>query len=573
MKKKQLLIFVMLVCINNLFAQNIDSLYDSGKEYLKQQQFSQAYSIIDRIFEIDKDSPIGYNLLGHYFNDRANIDSAMFCYTKANELDSTYSAPYYNLGNCYSRYGDYPSALYMYKKAVKFSEGDTDALLLTGFTYGVLEEPDSAFYYYQLALEADSTNADVYYYRCHLYSNYYQYENALSDVEQAITIDSTNANYHSKYGSLLLDIGEYASSISAFEKSMEIDSTSSETRLNLAVAYLNNGEYEQAWQNISYLYNLYPDREDVILLACQNFYYWGNIEKCFEFAKIGLELFPDSEQFNNMMGLAYFYNLDYENAEIHFENAISKNPQSIESHQNFVSVKLLKNTSPEVLIKGNNVIFKEIFSARINELDEWVADKKHKYYYKTLFEKYNKNYADLSYDEYFMFYYGYTTHKTYSPYSINLELKELNIDNLLDQNKYAEVITTCTTYLQKNPTSIQAIFYIALCGYNTADYTLFREYYFKYKAFISAIRATGAGTDYINANIVTSTADEYIIANYLGYNVAGQALQENYGHSFDVLNLENETGNQTTFYFNIDKPFNFLNTTFSDKKWWQFWKE
>jgi len=61
------------------------------------------------------------------------------------------------------------------------------------------------------------------------------------------------------------------------------------------------------------------------------------------------------------------------------------------------------------------------------------------------------------------------------------------------------------------------------------------------------------------AFVVISTDEEYALFNYLGLRPTDQALIKDKGHSYDKMTaLDPKTNQSVVYYFNIDKPFNWL---------------
>jgi hypothetical protein len=59
--------------------------------------------------------------------------------------------------------------------------------------------------------------------------------------------------------------------------------------------------------------------------------------------------------------------------------------------------------------------------------------------------------------------------------------------------------------------------------------------------------------------VVISTDEEYVLLNFLGLGPTGQSLITQNNHSFDRMTALNPKTNETVVYFfNIDKPFNWL---------------
>jgi len=61
------------------------------------------------------------------------------------------------------------------------------------------------------------------------------------------------------------------------------------------------------------------------------------------------------------------------------------------------------------------------------------------------------------------------------------------------------------------------------------------------------------------AFVVISTDEEYALFSALGLRVTAQALINEKGHNYDKMTAVDPKTNETLiYYFNIDKPFNWL---------------
>ena len=82
---------------------------------------------------------------------------------------------------------------------------------------------------------------------------------------------------------------------------------------------------------------------------------------------------------------------------------------------------------------------------------------------------------------------------------------------------------------------------------------------FVWEGLLNSIRNSGDGKTTDTAFVVISTDEEYVLFSWLGLRPTGQALVNEKGHSYDKMTVVDPKTNQTlTFYFNIDKPFNWL---------------
>jgi hypothetical protein len=82
---------------------------------------------------------------------------------------------------------------------------------------------------------------------------------------------------------------------------------------------------------------------------------------------------------------------------------------------------------------------------------------------------------------------------------------------------------------------------------------------FVFDGLLNSIKNSGDGKTPETAFVVISTDEEYVLFNSLGLRATGQALINEKGHSYDKMTAVDPKTNETVvYYFNIDKPFNWL---------------
>ncbi len=74
-----------------------------------------------------------------------------------------------------------------------------------------------------------------------------------------------------------------------------------------------------------------------------------------------------------------------------------------------------------------------------------------------------------------------------------------------------------------------------------------------------AITQFSLETDDDKQDLPVATDEEYALFNVLGLRAVSQSLVHDKGHSYDKMDaIDRKTNQTTTFYFNIDIPFNWL---------------
>ena len=82
---------------------------------------------------------------------------------------------------------------------------------------------------------------------------------------------------------------------------------------------------------------------------------------------------------------------------------------------------------------------------------------------------------------------------------------------------------------------------------------------FLFEGLIQSVEKSGDGKTPATAFVVISTDEEYVLLHWQGLQPTGQSLINQDGHSYDKMTAVNSKTNETVnYYFNIDKPFNWL---------------
>lgn len=167
----------------------------------------------------------------------------------------------------------------------------------------------------------------------------------------------------------------------------------------------------------------------------------------------------------------------------------------------------------------------------------------------------------LSLDKYFKFYIFQSQEKNYSPYYPKTNPK---IAEYWDDQNFMELSKFTHEVLNMNPFNLDDLYKISVANYMMREMEGFHSLYSVYFGIMQSILASGNGHTYDSAYVVVSTADEYLILNYLELGSKGQSLIYSDGHNYDILNSVDEFENEQEVYFNIDLPFNHLGSSFSD---------
>ncbi len=179
-----------------------------------------------------------------------------------------------------------------------------------------------------------------------------------------------------------------------------------------------------------------------------------------------------------------------------------------------------------------------------------------------LLERAKKSDATLDFKELRM---AYTETSDYSPYGGDRETRQ-RMFAALNAKEFDSAVESAEKILAKNFVEINAHFvaYVAHREAGRAEKATFHK--FMFDGLVKSITGSGDGKSAETAFVVITTDEEYTLFNVLGLRPTGQALITQNGHSFDRMTATNPKTDETVVYFfNIDKPFNWLGESLKKK--------
>jgi Domain of unknown function (DUF4919) len=135
-------------------------------------------------------------------------------------------------------------------------------------------------------------------------------------------------------------------------------------------------------------------------------------------------------------------------------------------------------------------------------------------------------------------------------------------DDLTEKMRKAFAAGDCAATLQSAQAIIDATFidlgaHMLSARCNELDGNAERAAYHRAvaKGLLDSILNSGDGTTAKTAYIVVTIAEEYVVLSALGLHANGQALANDDGHVFDVIDTApSAAGDARTVYFQIDRP-------------------
>ena len=175
--------------------------------------------------------------------------------------------------------------------------------------------------------------------------------------------------------------------------------------------------------------------------------------------------------------------------------------------------------------------------------------------YDELLERVKKSDSSVDFKELRL---AYTETEAYSPYGGDRESRQAMFA-AINAREYDKTLENAEKILSKNYLDINAHFgcFVGHRGLGHADKAAYHKFVFE--GLLNSIKNSGDGKGTETAFVVISTDEEYALFNWLGLRPAGQALINKNGHNYDQMTVTDPKTNETlTYFFNIDKPFNWL---------------
>jgi hypothetical protein len=175
--------------------------------------------------------------------------------------------------------------------------------------------------------------------------------------------------------------------------------------------------------------------------------------------------------------------------------------------------------------------------------------------YETLLERVMKQDPTVDFKELRL---AYTETKQYSPYGGDSETRKAMFV-ALNAEQYDKTLELSEKILASNYLDINAHFGVFAANRKLGHAEKANYHKYVFQSMRKSISDSGDGKTMEAAFVVISTDEEYALFNFMGLRPTGQSLIESEGHHYDKMTaLDPRTDQTNTFYFNIDKPFNWL---------------
>lgn len=218
--------------------------YEKGLLYWNDNQYEEALGFFGEVIEADPESPAAYYCVGCIYQDMGREEEAVVSFEKVLELNQNYRNTLDKLFRIYrKRYGQ------------KNRRADYE----------------KALYYVNKNIEISEDN-DPYFERALLYDDAMEIDLAIKDYESYLKDFPDSRAAYGNMGFGYRAIGEYEKAIECFEKAkflMENKNESSSVYYQSAKCYMALEQYEQALKEAMEGHELFPEDEDFLDLLAE----------------------------------------------------------------------------------------------------------------------------------------------------------------------------------------------------------------------------------------------------------------------------------------------------------------
>lgn len=175
--------------------------------------------------------------------------------------------------------------------------------------------------------------------------------------------------------------------------------------------------------------------------------------------------------------------------------------------------------------------------------------------YEALLERVKAGDATVSFKDLRM---AYTESPEYAPYGGDTETRKSMLSALTGKD-YDKALEYAGKILKQKYVDITAHL-VSNIAYNELKNAERAKYHHGVvEGLVQSILRSGDGKTLETAFVVIATDEEYALFNILRLKAVSQSLVHDKDHSYDRMDaVDLKTNQKTTFYFNIDIPFNWL---------------
>lgn len=252
MKLPALLLLILLPALS--FSQKYAGLYDDYFEAIHQGNFKKAKKELLKISETENDTYINMLLLGHYFGNTDQIDSAKYYLGNAIDFYKYRSVSYKDPDFKKNRDSLYTLAIEVYDIIIS-KEPDNDANYCNRAVFkmdsGLFREALADF---NLAIQIDSSDAMTFHNRGLAYSRMGLLDSAILSFDLSIHFDLNHTSSYLNKGFVYIKKDAIDSALVEFQKALDIVESMKEASYilnNMGYCYYKKADYKLSREYIN----------------------------------------------------------------------------------------------------------------------------------------------------------------------------------------------------------------------------------------------------------------------------------------------------------------------------------
>lgn len=300
--------------------------------YTESYKFKDALLLLDALGAAgDKQSFEYISSLGRYYSKQGDYFQAVTWLQKSITVNPIFDEDYFILAQTYLKNRSYQKAKVVLTKAMDLDPSNVDYKVSYSKIIYEMEDSETAIGFLRSALEQNPNDPTlmseiaIYYFRSGQHKYFEEYKKQLEDMP-----DRTSALY--KFLMKAAEIDDRSDDLIKYGNELvKIEPGDLESRMKLAEILSQNKKNEEALEQLNFIEERLPTYPRLLYLRSKILLDMGKKDDAIAVAKKELELNPNSEDGNVLLGNVYVNLNDYPQAENYYKNAQKINAKSVDA--------------------------------------------------------------------------------------------------------------------------------------------------------------------------------------------------------------------------------------------------
>ncbi len=227
--------------------------------YQRNKVWKTDFSLWSDVIKKSPEKPRAYLNRGMVYNSVGELELAFADYSKARELDSTFSEAWLNCGTIYGSWDKNDSALICFSRAVQINPNFKLARWNRGVIHGLLGNWEKAILDYDKVIELDKTFANVFYNRGVAFSNLSKWDMALKDFLKTVELNPQYPNAYFNCAVAYDNLGDMILAEEYYTKAILSNPNDIKIYFGRAVARMHNQKWQEALQDFTFVLQKNPN--------------------------------------------------------------------------------------------------------------------------------------------------------------------------------------------------------------------------------------------------------------------------------------------------------------------------